>query len=242
MTTNNSINLAKSLIALNGANADITSMTGLTGDIKAPTSIKDSNGNVVLNFTSAASAVNYLDISNAAALGSPTITAKGTDTNIGITLKNAASGNILFNSPVGTSAFGMVPNSDSNSFSAVFRITSITANRTYTFSDYSGTIPLLQFSSITAHSGGGQASATVITNTSHIVTSAAPGDSVKLPTSPFLMPYYLRNISASAFNLYPASGGQINALGADNPFSVAGSTSVIFIPVTSTQAYIFSAS
>jgi hypothetical protein len=83
--------------ALKGANADITSMSGLTGYLQAPLGIKDANGNIELVFTSVASAVNYLDIVNSITTTFPVLKASGTDTNIGINfaMKGAGSYNFL---------------------------------------------------------------------------------------------------------------------------------------------------
>jgi hypothetical protein len=63
-------------------------------------SIYDINGNLLLSFTTVTSAVNYLVISNAATGNSPTITATGTDTNIGITLVPKGSGAVNIGNPV----------------------------------------------------------------------------------------------------------------------------------------------
>lgn len=67
-----------------GANADITSMSGLTGPLRAPTSIQDANGNNVLGFTGVASAVNYVNITNQATGNGPTISSVGIDATIGL--------------------------------------------------------------------------------------------------------------------------------------------------------------
>lgn len=69
--------------AHSAANSDITSMTGLTGGISAPTFIGDSNFNEVIAFGAAvASAVNEYTFTNAATGNAPTIAATGGDTNI----------------------------------------------------------------------------------------------------------------------------------------------------------------
>lgn len=49
--------------------------------------IQDSNGNLLLDFLKVASAVNYIDIANAATGNSPTISAKGSNSNISLTLQ-----------------------------------------------------------------------------------------------------------------------------------------------------------
>lgn len=81
--------------AASGANADITSMTGLTGGLRAPTQIEDSSGNEVLKFASVASAVNEVTITNAASGGTPSVTASGTGTNVNLAVKSKGSGGAL---------------------------------------------------------------------------------------------------------------------------------------------------
>ncbi|KAB2842313.1 hypothetical protein F9K50_02260 [bacterium] len=81
--------------AASGANADITSMTGLTGGLRAPTQIEDSNGNEVLKFVSVASAVSEVTITNAASGGAPSVTASGTGTNVNLAVKSKGSGGAL---------------------------------------------------------------------------------------------------------------------------------------------------
>lgn len=78
--------------ASSGANSDITSMTGLTGTIQAPTQIASSSSEPVLAFTYAPSSVNYLTISNKATSGSPTITTSGTDASISLEFQTKGSG------------------------------------------------------------------------------------------------------------------------------------------------------
>lgn len=241
MTINNAIGLAKNLIALAGANADITSMTGLTGELRAPTVINDINGNEVLSFTSVANAVNYIDITNAATGNPPIITAKGDDTNVSIRFKVQNAGQFLFNTPIGNNVIAMIPNSDTNTFQMGFRVFPLTANRTFTFPDLSGTIAVTSAGSVNARAGGGQALATQMTVTAtNISVCATAGDSVKLNTNATLQPLYIRNSGAASCNLFPQSGGQINALGVDAALAIASGAAVIIIPFTSTQAYSFS--
>ncbi len=75
--------------AAKGANADITSMSGLTGYLQAPIGIKDASGNVVMSYTARASAVNYVDLQNGILSGTyltqnPTFTAAGNAANVSI--------------------------------------------------------------------------------------------------------------------------------------------------------------
>lgn len=77
--------------AASGANADITSMTGLTGALQAPTGIKSSAGVDLVKFNYVASAVNYLELYNNTTTLFPSIVANGTDAAVGlaIQLKNS---------------------------------------------------------------------------------------------------------------------------------------------------------
>jgi hypothetical protein len=65
------------------ANTTVATMrsTGLQFNIAAPV-ISDSNANELLSFTTVASAVNHIDVANAATGGRPTISTIGSDTNI----------------------------------------------------------------------------------------------------------------------------------------------------------------
>lgn len=70
--------------ASTGANADITSMTALSGPLKAPSMVQDSSGNEVLKFGAVASAVNELTITNAATGYPAKLDATGSDTDVDI--------------------------------------------------------------------------------------------------------------------------------------------------------------
>lgn len=101
----------------------------------------DLNGNAMLAFGATASAVNYLQLVNAAAGGTPYFQASGASTNIGILL--SAKGN------VGIQAIGGVGSTvplslliNSTASRADFNIASLTTTRTFTFPDASGTIAL----------------------------------------------------------------------------------------------------
>lgn len=76
---------------------------------------------------------------------------------------------------------------------------------------------------ITAHSGGGQASATLLTaEINRVTTVAAAGDSVAMPVSAPGMSITVTNATATnSMNVYPQSGDAINALGANAAFAVA---------------------
>jgi hypothetical protein len=70
--------------AKSGANSDITSLTGLTGTIQAPTGITSSAGLNLVTFTYVASAVNYVNIINSITGNYPQIRGTGSDASVGL--------------------------------------------------------------------------------------------------------------------------------------------------------------
>jgi hypothetical protein len=81
--------------------------TGLQFNIASPY-IGDSSNNELLSFSTTASAVNQLNIANAATGTDPVISAIGNDTNIGITLTPKGTGGVSF--PDGTAALPSIAN------------------------------------------------------------------------------------------------------------------------------------
>jgi hypothetical protein len=74
------------------------------------TSIDDTNGNELFGITATASAVNEITVANAATTNSPTISATGSDTNIGIGLTPKGTGDVTVvtgNLVIGTSGNGV---------------------------------------------------------------------------------------------------------------------------------------
>lgn len=99
---------------------------------------------------------------------------------------------------------------------------------------------------ITAFAGGGQASAVVLTSAvNRVTTVASAADSVKLPlcqTGPASgigggqpvntlgqMMYVINAAAANSMNVYPATGGAINALSANAAYAVAANKTVGFV-------------
>lgn len=82
-----------------GTNSDITSMVGLTGELKAPTQITDSNGNELIKFSGQVSAINEFTIRNDPVGGNsgPILQSTGDSANIGIFIQSKGIGNIEFN-------------------------------------------------------------------------------------------------------------------------------------------------
>lgn len=84
-------------------------------------------------------------------------------------------------------------------------------------------------SGLTAHAGGGQASATSLTKGINRVTVVATiADSVKLPKAKAGMEVVVINAAANSMNVFPQSGESINALANDAAFAVAGGKAAVF--------------
>jgi hypothetical protein len=129
--------------AHSGANSDITSMTGLTGKLEAPTAIADTGGRNALSFSYAGAAVNYIDIANNNTGAEPNISAQGTDSDITMRIQSKGNKWLELISQTGTTVIKLWPNTSGlNLFKVGFDIPTITNNRTLTIPDASGTIAL----------------------------------------------------------------------------------------------------
>lgn len=96
---------------------------------------------------------------------------------------------------------------------------------------YSGSFPTQSYSdALTAHAGGGQASAlqlTTVLNRITIVGSA--GDSVKLPvSSPGMSIVVINAAAANSMNVYAQTGDTIDAIAANSPRAVVANKSATF--------------
>jgi len=91
--------------------------------------------------------------------------------------------------------------------------------------------------SITAHSGGGQASATPLTKMQNRVSVvAAGGDSVVLmPSLPGMQITVLNGSLSNAMNVFPNGTEQINSLGASAAYSHAANSVIIYFCTTAGQ-------
>lgn len=92
-------NATNAFAGITGATSDGTNVTYGSGNLRATlpritTGLNDANGLLALGFTATASAVNNLTLANAAALGAPSLTAVGTDTNINIALVPKGTGTL----------------------------------------------------------------------------------------------------------------------------------------------------
>jgi hypothetical protein len=155
------------LFANSGINTNITSMTGLTGVLQAPTFINDSSGNEVLGFESVSSAVNYISIINNDTTNPPAFESKGSDTNVGMTFVAQEAGVFSFNTTESTNAFRFATGT------AYQHLTQLTfantsATRLVTFPDASGTLRL-----ISKANGTEAANAVTASGTAGVITTSA---------------------------------------------------------------------
>jgi hypothetical protein len=81
-------------IVQSGSTKKVTVASLTAGRTIQTLGINDTNDKQVIAVSTTASAVNYLTVANAAASGSPTISATGTDTNINITLTPKGTGEV----------------------------------------------------------------------------------------------------------------------------------------------------
>lgn len=89
---------------------------------------------------------------------------------------------------------------------------------------------------LTAHAGGGQGSALALTAETNFVTVVASGgDSVKLPTAALGLRIVIFNLGANAMDVFPASGGQIDAAGANTAVSLAAGAKLSYFGQSTTQ-------
>jgi hypothetical protein len=83
---------------------------------------------------------------------------------------------------------------------------------------------------ITARAGGGQANATQLTRTfNNVTTVASAGDSVKLPVALAGATCIVTNATATSMNVFPATGGIINALSPNAQLACAAGVTIMFV-------------
>lgn len=89
--------------------------------------------------------------------------------------------------------------------------------------------------------GATQGTATVlVSNINNVTVVAAAADGVRLPTAVAGMRILVRNSDAAdTLKIYPATGGQINALGANVSFSLTAGSTIELMATTATQWFTF---
>lgn len=89
--------------------------------------------------------------------------------------------------------------------------------------------------------GATQATATaLVSNINNVTVVAAAADGVRLPIAVAGMRILVRNSDAlDALKIYPATGGQINALGANAAFTLVAGLTIELVATTATQWFTF---
>jgi hypothetical protein len=89
--------------------------------------------------------------------------------------------------------------------------------------------------------GATQGTATgLVSNINNVTVVAAAADGVRLPTAVAGMRILVRNTDAlDTLKIYPATGGQINALGANAAYSLLAGLTIELMATTATQWYTF---
>ena len=97
-----------------------------------------------------------------------------------------------------------------------------------------GTADSALLTSVTAYAGGGQANAVNVgLQLTKVATVASAADSIKLrEVAAGGAVGYIHNLGANACNLYPPSGGAINALGTNNPISIPAGSAAMWFSLT----------
>ena len=101
---------------------------------------------------------------------------------------------------------------------------------------YAGFVAYGVSSALTA-AGSTQGTALLLTRPINDVTTVAASTGVVLPAATAGMRIVIRNGGANSLNVYPASGGQINALGTNVAFAHSISTVLEFVAFSTTQWY-----
>lgn len=152
------------LFAVAGVNTNITSLTGLTGAIQAPTEIDDASGNRLLTFTSVASADTFINVTNNSGGNSPSLTAGGV-TNVGLQIVASGTG---INSIVSTNATPLYLTSGSTGHRTEFAFADTAVVRVVTFPDQAGDVYLSQKAT-----GTEAANAVTASGTSGVITTSS---------------------------------------------------------------------
>ena len=89
--------------------------------------------------------------------------------------------------------------------------------------------------------GSTQATATALTRPINVVSTVSASTGVILPATVAGMRMVIFNTSGTALNVYPASGGAINAIATNGAYSLPAGAKLEFIAVTTTQWYTLNA-
>ncbi len=92
-----------------------------------------------------------------------------------------------------------------------------------------------QVNSAISAAGTTQGTATALTASDNVVTTAAASSGVILPNSEIGDEYNILNLGANAVTVYPPTSGQVNALSANTGFQLATNTAVKVKKFTATR-------
>jgi hypothetical protein len=167
VTYKESFTQLQSLFAISGANTNITSMTGLTGVLKAPTAIQDSSGANIVTFASAASAVNYIQLESIGTGNGPMVSAFGSDTDVNLVLLSQRAGTVNLQS-TSTATAVKILSGTAYQHETDLSFSNTATTRTVTFPDQNGTIYL-------ANKANGTEAANAVTanGTEGVITTSA---------------------------------------------------------------------
>jgi hypothetical protein len=160
-----------SLFATSGINSNITSMTGLTGLLQAPTGIGDASGNYILRFFSVASAVNYIGMQNSITGTAPQIASEGSDTNVDLLVAAKGTGTVDMYSAATTTPFSIFNGTlmaGMPQHRTFFAFSNTNATQTVTFPDTTGTAYIY-----TKANGTEAANAVTASGTAGVITTSA---------------------------------------------------------------------
>jgi hypothetical protein len=89
--------------------------------------------------------------------------------------------------------------------------------------------------------GSTQGTATALTRPINVVSTVSASTGVILPATVAGMRIIVMNTSGTALNVYPATGGAINAIATNGAYSLAAGSRLEFVSVTTTQWYTLNA-
>lgn len=178
----------------------------------------------------------------------PQIVFSGADASLGpqnITLRTYATNNGTLSFEGSAGQLFSITNSMSGSIFSVNDVSGVPSievldSGLIKLAEYSGFVAYGVSQSVTA-AGSTQATATLLTRPISNVTTVPASSGVRFPTATPGMRLVVRNASATLLRVYPASGGQINTLGANTGFQLEGSATIEFIATSATQWYTLNA-
>ena len=174
----------------------------------------------------------------------PNITSTGTLTSLAVT-GNITGGNVYANSgTIGASLLtGTLTTASQPNITSTGTLTSLTVSGNVTAQANLTLTTYLVQSVATGISAAGstQGTATALAKDINVVATVSAGQGVVLPTAVAGMRITVMNTSATAVNVYPASGGAINSGAANAAYSLAAGGRLDFIATTTTQWYTLNA-